>query len=219
MILSSFDQPTSVYGGCDLSTTTDLTSFAMVQRRDDMGWNINWLYWIPEETAQKAERKDGVPYRRWEEEGYLSFTPGGRINHRHVKADIVEACVEHGIGHVGYDPWNAEWLQAELEHEGIEPIQVRQGYASLSESCKHLEASVAEGSFKHGGNPISAWMAENVEVQTDVNGNIRPVKPQHGSNKRIDGIAAAVIAIAVSINICDTMSDGSEFAKDGTLWY
>jgi phage terminase large subunit-like protein len=43
-------------------------------------------------------------------------------------------------------------------------------------------------------------MAENVQVKTDENGNIRPVKPDHaGSAKRIDGIVAAVMAIGVGL--------------------
>lgn len=208
MILTPWNKHFPVYGGADLSSTTDLTAFAMVQRREDMeGWNANWLFWLPEETAEAAERKDNVPYTRWEQEGFLNYTPGARIRHEFVRRDIIDACLEHDIGFIGYDPWNAEWLQAQLEEEGLQCVQVRQGYASLSEPSKHFEAAVAEGTFRHGGNPVAGWMAENCEVQTDVNGNIRPVKPEHGSNKRIDGIVATIIAISVAIECGD---DGRE---------
>jgi phage terminase large subunit-like protein len=45
---------------------------------------------------------------------------------------------------------------------------------------------------------VLEWMAENVQVRSDDNGNIRPVKPDHQSSaKRIDGIVAAVMAIGV----------------------
>jgi phage terminase large subunit-like protein len=51
-------------------------------------------------------------------------------------------------------------------------------------------------------------MAENVQVKTDKNGNIRPVKPDHaGSAKRIDGIVAAVMAIGVGL-INEPVPDG-----------
>ena len=216
MILTPFSDERRVFAGCDLSSTTDLTAFAMVQRTDDKGWIINWRFWIPEEAAQKAEHRDAVPYQRWEEQGFLTFTPGARIRHEYVKRDIIESCMELDIGQIGYDPWNGEWLQAQLEEEGIEAIQVRQGYASLSEPSKHFEASVASGTLRHGGNPIATWMAENVEVQTDVNGNIRPVKPEHGSNKRIDGIVAAIIAIALAI-ACRDDSTGSIYDTPGNL--
>ena len=216
MILTPFNSDRRVFGGCDLSSTTDLTAFAMVQRREDQGWNCNWLFWMPEESAAKAERKDSVPYQRWEHEGFVRFTPRSRINHEIVKRDIVDCCVEHDISQIGYDPWNAEWLQAQLEMEGIETVQIRQGYASLSEPSKHLEASVADGSFKHGGNPVARWMAENVEIQEDVNRNIRPVKPTK-STKRIDGVVAAVMAIAVAI-LCPDDMVGSALDEPGGLW-
>jgi phage terminase large subunit-like protein len=126
------------------------------------------------------------------------MTPGSRINQQFVERDIVAACYEHDISQVGFDPWNAEALITNLKNHGLWPYEVRQGFASLSEPSKHLEASVAEGSFRHGGNPIASWNAENIEIQSDVNGNIRPVKSVQ-SNKRIDGIVAAIIAIGVAI--------------------
>jgi phage terminase large subunit-like protein len=43
-------------------------------------------------------------------------------------------------------------------------------------------------------------MVSNVEVQTDVNGNIRPVRPEHNSgSKKIDGVMAAVYMVAVAM--------------------
>ena len=38
-------------------------------------------------------------------------------------------------------------------------------------------------------------MANNVEVKTDANGNIKPVKPKQGSSERIDGIVSLIMAI------------------------
>ena len=77
-------------------------------------------------------------------------------------------------------------------------IKVRQGYGSLSEPCKTLEGCVLEGTLDHGDDPVMAWAAENAEAKTDENGNIRPVKPDHKSNKRIDPIVGTIIALAVA---------------------
>ena len=214
--LQPFDSGRRVYGGFDLSSTTDLTSFAMVQRRDDGGWNVNWLTWLPEDNVDRATKRDGVPYRQWYDDGFLETPAGSRILHNAVINHAMRAAVEHDIGVIGFDPWNAEWVISRLEQEGIQAVKVSQGYASLSEPSKHLEASVADGTFKHGGNPIARWCAENIEVQTDVNGNIRPVKPVHGSTKRIDLLVAAIIAMAVAI-VDDGDMLGSTYAEPGNL--
>lgn len=216
MILVPFDSGRRIYGGFDLSSTTDLTSLAMAQRREDGGWNANWMTWAPEENIDRAEKRDGVPYRQWEADGYLRLTPGSRIKHDMVIADAITCILENDIGMVGFDPWNAEWIMSHMEAEGVQPIKVTQGYASLSEPSKHLEAAIADGSLRHGANPIARWCAENIEVQTDVNGNIRPVKPKHGSTKRIDLLVALINAMAVAI-VDDSDSIGATYAEPGNL--
>jgi len=215
MILTPFEPHRKVFGGADLSTTTDLTSFSMVQRRDDGGWNVNWMCWLPEDNLDKASKRDNVPYRQWHEEGHLRTTPGNRIKQDHVAKEISEACLSYDCGAVGFDPWNASWIESYLELDGIQPYDVRQGYASLSEPSKHLEAAIAGGTLKHGKNPIARWCAENIEIQSDTNANIRPVKPQHGSSKRIDPIVATIIAIAVAVEVSD--DGGSPYDEPGGL--
>jgi phage terminase large subunit-like protein len=66
----------------------------------------------------------------------------------------------------------------------------------MSPGCKELERLLREKRITHGDNPILTWMAMSVEVYADGNDNIRPVKPdRHKSSARIDGIAAAVMAL------------------------
>jgi phage terminase large subunit-like protein len=44
---------------------------------------------------------------------------------------------------------------------------------------------------------VLRWMADCMTVRQDVNGNVRPVKPNRLKNsKRIDGIVASVMAIS-----------------------
>jgi phage terminase large subunit-like protein len=54
---------------------------------------------------------------------------------------------------------------------------------------------IHSGKLRHNGNKILSAMAGNVSVKTDPAGNLRPVKPPHGSSQRIDGIVALIMAI------------------------
>ena len=199
MIMAEFNPSSPIFGGVDLSSAIDVTAWAKVQRQEDQGWITNWRFWIPEETAQAAERRDNVPYLRWAADGIVELTPGSRINHETIKQAVIADCMTHDISRIGFDPFNTEWLQSQIEQEGIHAHPVPQTMIGLSEASKHFEASVASGTFRHGKNPTARWMAENVEASYDAAGNIRPVKPKHGSTKRIDGIVAAIMAIAVAL--------------------
>ena len=58
---------------------------------------------------------------------------------------------------------------------------------------KQFYKLLMEGRIVHGGNPIMAWMAGNVVVDTDPAGNIKPTKAK--SPEKIDGIVAAIMAL------------------------
>jgi phage terminase large subunit-like protein len=66
----------------------------------------------------------------------------------------------------------------------------------MNEPCKEFERLILSGSINHGGNPVMRWMVGNVAIKTDPSGNIRPVKPDNKSAKKIDGVVTNVMAIA-----------------------
>lgn len=168
------------------------------------GYYAHVLHWIPEERAVELERRTGVPLHRWRDEGWLRFTEGNVVDYAQVRHDIHAEAELLGavLVEVAFDPWNAAETVNELANEGLTMVPLRQGYASLSSPSKELERLVMGSTVDvpllvHGGNPVLRWMADNVEVVTDPNGNIRPTKPdRRKSAKRIDGIAAIVNALA-----------------------
>ena len=193
------DAPHVAYGGLDLSATTDLTAWAVVMKRRD-GRAVPRQFFIPEARAKEIERVDRVPYDQWRRDGWVTFTPGEVIDYEFVHKQILDDVKKYKIRTVGYDPWNAEQSRQVLEKQGVNCVQVRQGVASLSAPCKELERCVIAGTLDHGHNPVSSWCMSNIEVQTDANGNIRPVKPAHNQRtKKIDGLVAAIIGMAVGM--------------------
>jgi phage terminase large subunit-like protein len=193
------DPTLPAFGAIDLSSKIDVTAWVIAQRHAN-GWRLRGHYFIPEGKMKQAEDRDRVPYSAWASMGYVTATPGDAIEYAAIRQRVLADADELQMTAVGFDPWNAVDMAQQLENEGLTMVEVRQGMASMSEPCKELERSVIEGVLDHGNDPVLAWMAENVQVKTDENGNIRPVKPDHaGSAKRIDGIVASVMAIGVGL--------------------
>ena len=194
------------FGGLDLSSTTDITAWCVGKKLED-GYKADFRFYIPEDRARIIEDRDRVPYSLWIREGWVTATPGKVVDYSFVEADILKDAKVLDMLHVGYDPWNAEPTRQRLENEGLSCVALRQGYATLTAPCKELERCVINGTLDHGNNPVLDWMVSNVEVQTDVNGNIRPVRPEHNSgSKKIDGVMALVFMIAVAMATNDPTS-------------
>ncbi len=188
-----------VWGGLDLSSTTDLTSWCILARSPEGVYRANWRHWIPSDRMLAAEKKDRVPYRQWVSDGYVTEIPGARIDQRVIENAIEEDARKYNLRYAGHDPWNSEGLAVRLRDAGIDMVAVQQTFSKLTAATKELEALVLAKSFDHGGNPVLEWMAENCCVSTDASGNLRPVRQQHGDGRKIDGIVAAIIALAVAM--------------------
>ena len=50
------------------------------------------------------------------------------------------------------------------------------------------------GRLRHGGHPVLRWNVQNVTLEQDAAGNIKPSKAR--SKDRIDGVVALVLAIS-----------------------
>lgn len=209
------------YGGLDLSTTTDLTAFALDAPTANGSYLAETLFWLPEERAEDLERAYHLPFLAWAKEGWLNLTEGNVVDYERVRADITRRIRELGCGvaEIAYDPWNATETVLQLEKAGFAVAPVRQGYPSLSAATKELErlvmgSTVRKPLYRHRGHPILRWNADCVEVRTDQGGNIKPAKPdRQRSSKRIDGIAAHVNAIARALTRTEVEEDVPELIR------
>ncbi len=186
------------YGGLDMSAVEDLTAFVQVQRRPSGGFRAKGHYWTPHAKLE-GMRHQGLPVDRWVREGWLTPIPGAVIDDSYISRRVVSEHARGGLDAVGFDPAHARQIRLSLERSGLTMLEVRQGAFTLGEPCKLLEKSIKAGTFDNSGDPVLAWCLENVEVKTDDNGNIRPVKPAHGSQKKIDAVSALVTGLAVLI--------------------
>jgi len=196
------------YGGFDISSTRDITALLWLFSPDADGgaWIALPRFWVPEDTLAERVRDDEVAYDKWLAAQALETTPGDFVDQNFVKKAILEGCEMFDVQRIGYDPWNATKLVSDLQNDGVPAdmlLKVRQGVQSLGEPTKRLETLVYAGQFDHGGHPVLRWMAGNAVVRFDENLNYMPAKKR--SAEKIDGIAAAVNAMAAAAPTDDGM--------------
>lgn len=189
------------YGGLDLSSTIDLTAFALLFEPTDRDpvWRQKVWFWLPGDQIDERERRDRVPYAAWRAGGWVETTPGNAIDKRFVLARVVSATMQYRVKSIGYDQWRFEDFMALANGEGATlPVQAfGQGYKSMAPAIDEYERMLVSGELKHDGNPAMTWCAASAVVETDPAGNRKVTKRK--ATGRVDGIVAAVMAAGISL--------------------
>lgn len=191
------------YGGLDLSATQDISAFALLFPIEDIIKAV-LFFWVPEENLAQRVKKDRVPYDIWARQGLIETTGGNVIDYDFIRKKINDLNKIYHIKEIACDRWNAVQIMTQLEADGFTIASMTQGFSSLSAPTKKLEQLVLSKKFEHAGNPILRWMANNVAIKQDADGNIKIDKEK--STERIDGIAAVINAMARVIVSVDKRS-------------
>lgn len=180
-------------GGLDLSSKLDLTALVLEFPDPDEVIQVVCRFWLPEARINEQALKGQRFYETWVREGWLTPTPGDSIDYEFIRKEVNALHLKYVIKTLSFDPWGAQDLATRLIGDGIQMVECRQGYKSLSEPSKDLEARVMDRKVRHLNNPILRWCASNAVVTTDAAGNIKPDKEKAAA--RIDGIVALVMAM------------------------
>ena len=185
-----------VYGGLDLSATTDLTALVLTCRKDEV-LSVRPFFWMPQESVAEASRRDKAPYDVWVREGLLRTTPGKVIDYAFVARDIGEICGSLSIVKIGFDRWRMDRMQMALDAAGVSlPLEpFGQGFMSMSPALDALEADLLQERVRHGGHPVLTMCAANAVAVQDPAGNRKLDK--HKATGRIDGLVALAMAEGV----------------------
>ena len=198
-----------IIGGCDFAETTDLcAAVIMIKRANDGNTYLYPHYWIPEskadirledgDNALNPEKKD---YREWARQGYVTICAGSEVIVSAVADWFYELYRNYKLipFRVGYDNRFALEFRKRFEDligSGIAE-QVLQTTVSLSEPMRAMEAELSAHRVKYNHNPVFRWNLENISVETDKNGYIKPKKNFGNPRNRIDGGAAALNCYAM----------------------
>ena len=180
------------YAGLDLASTMDIAALALVFPGDGVFEVVMW-FWIPEENMRERINRDRVPYDVWVRQGLVQATPGNVIDYGAIKHTIKTLAAEFEIQEIAFDRWGAVQISQDLDAEGFTMVPFGQGFASMSGPTKELLNLVLSKKFRHGGNPVLRWMADNMVVKQDPAGNVKPDKSK--STQKIDGMVALIMAL------------------------
>ncbi|TBL14534.1 terminase large subunit [Bacillus paranthracis] len=194
-------KPSYGIGGCDLSSTTDLTAAKVIfMVPEDPHIYVKQMYWLPEDLLEQRSKEDKIPYNLWHEQGILRTTPGNSVHYKFVTKWFLEIRDEYGIylPWIGYDRWSAKYWVEEMEgYFGKESmIPIAQGKQTLSSPMKLLGADLESKLVNYNNNAIDKWCLSNTAIAIDNNLNIQPNKTKN-QRRRIDGTAALLNAYVV----------------------
>jgi phage terminase large subunit-like protein len=203
------------WGGLDLSSTTDLTSLAIVFRQPDDRYVVRTWNFVPGAELRARELRDRAPYFQWAAAGIIELLPGAVIDSRIVARRVVEECTRWKVRGLAFDRWGSKVVTPILMDAGLTIFSHGQGFRDMSPPTKFLQELVLSGRLLHGGCPLLRWQASSVAVATDPAGNIKPTKPGPLAYvRRIDSIVATVMALSPAM--ADQPRDDSQLFAEFT---
>jgi phage terminase large subunit-like protein len=182
------------WGGLDLASTCDLTSFRLVWNVNGVLYTHGWRFVPAAQVAGRTER-GLVPYHAWVQSGHLIEAGAEVTDYDAIQASILAAKERFNIQMIGYDSWNAKQLVQKLQAAGVPLQEFTQGGKSYHPAMQALELAYTEGNLAHGNDPVLNWCASNLIARTDPNMNTAPDKKK--APEKIDDIVALLMAIGV----------------------
>ena len=203
-------------GGCDLSSTTDLTCATLLIRKpDDERIYVLQKYFLPQmrvdATEQSAARE--APYRLWAEQGWLYICDGATVNFSDVTAWFAEMVEKHDIRPlwIGYDRALAGYWVEEMKEYGFDMEKVAQGAYTFTYPMKRLGGLFEERRVVYQNNPILRWCLHNTAVKSTNRDGIESIQPaKAASSRRIDGLVSLLNAF---VSYCNHEEDFLRYCR------
>lgn len=187
-------------GGCDLSSTVDLTCATLLIRKpNDENVYVLQQYFVPRAKIDKLEltQSKEAPYKLWNEQGWVTICEGAQVDYSDVTAWFVRMVQEYDIRPlwICYDRALSGYWVPEMEANGFEMEKTAQGPFTWSQPMKELGAALEMHTVVYQNNPVLRWCLANTAkkaMNKDGIETIQPVKIQQ--NRRIDGMVSLLNA-------------------------
>ena len=185
--------------GIDLSQTTDLTAVIVFIQKGDTIWFFTRFY-MPRNRLEDAKARDGIPYDKYVEQGYLILSGENVVDYHDVENFYRELMRKYEIlpQWNGYDRYSAAYLIQDMEAEGHRMESVSQG-SNLTGVIIDAEGMIRDGKLKSAedNNLMKIHMMDSA-LQHYEDNRRRLVKVS--STAHIDGMAALLDAMTMRRN-------------------
>ena len=183
-------------GGIDLSQTTDLTSACIVVEKEGKAHVISH-FWMPEERLEVATSKEGLPYRQYIQNGWLSLSGQNFIDYTDVFKWFTDMVEQYELLPlmIGYDRYSSQYLVKDLNAYGFQTDDVYQGY-NLTGTIQQLEGMLKDGRIDIGDNDLLKVHLLDTAVKMDTESRRLKIIKMHQSS-HIDGVASLLCALVV----------------------
>lgn len=177
------------FAGLDLGTTDDLSALIeLYPPEDDDLWRAFARFWTTEHAVRNSPF--GEQYKAWAKQGHIIIAPGNMADFDGIQTAVVELKDFAKIEAVGFDPWQAMHLAANI-NERAPMVKVPQNTQHLSEPMKLIRRLVTGKKFAVA-HPVLKRHMLNTACKEDVRGNLYPHK--ENDNVKIDGALALLNA-------------------------
>lgn len=177
------------YMGLDMASRHDICSLALILPKHNI---VKCWHWVPEEKVKDRKNRNEVDYSPWVQQGWMTMISGNAHDYPSIEMKILELCGKFNVKKIGYDQWGMNELAQRLLLSGVPAVPRAQTTKGLNEGTLKIEELANDGKLSHGGDPVLAWMVDNVMITEDTLGHKKPDKKK--AKDKIDGAVAMVIA-------------------------
>jgi phage terminase large subunit-like protein len=189
------DKPEATFLAFDLAHSRDLNAVCTLHRYAEEDLYARFKFFLPEDSLDLIPNHYKSIFTQAINSGILQLTEGNVTDLNQIEEYVSQEAERWQIKEIGFDPYNAAALVANLFSKGLPVKKVGQGMAVLSNPSKTAEQLIMKNAIKHDGNPFVGWQLGNCEVYTDVNGNVKVRKNEADPSAKVDGIIALIMAL------------------------
>lgn len=207
--LSDWNDASRVHGGFDLGRSNDFAGAGIMARFDEtdddghqfMRVEVRGRAWTCEDRHEDVQTNQ---IGRWIEEGLLSECNGDQVSFGDVEDWIASNTPIYAVKTWAFDPNNALRTGQRLQEDfGIEVFKFSQNAYRYNESVRTFLRLLTENhtvngrvvrGLTHDGDPVLAWMVNNLIIRKDAKDQWMPDKGR--SPQKIDLVVALLMALS-----------------------
>lgn len=184
--------------GLDLAQKRDFAALCMAFERDGIWYVFTRLY-LNELAVQES---GNAHLSGWARQGYVQVTDGDLTDFDVVADDLRQACRDHDVQEIAFDPALSMYFAGKLIEEGLPMVEITQRAMFFTPPLLQVENMVHERKLRHDGNPVMTWMVSNLVVKVSKFNELRAPTKERTENK-IDGPMAMLMALGRALATTD----------------